>query len=334
MSKHTPRIGLFTGDPTGIGPEIMAKAVARRKALSNHLIIGIGDDRVFRRGLKIAKLALKYPVYDDIEHVEVSTRNFVFLDLKNIDPNALTPGHVSPAAGKAVGDSLKRMVELALRNTIDAIVYAPINKEALYRGGHRFKGEIAFFAQLMGVTEGFGEMNVLGDLWISRVTSHISLADVSKHITRKKVLEAIKLAASTLKRAGIEDAKIGVSALNPHGGEGGLFGREEKERITPAVEEAKRSGINVVGPYPADTIFLRVSQERLNAVVSMYHDQGQIAMKLLGFSTGVTVNAGFPVVITTPSHGTAFDIAGKGVANPHALEEAILLAAKMTAWPP
>jgi 4-hydroxythreonine-4-phosphate dehydrogenase len=333
MTKQAPRIGLFTGDPTGIGPEIMAKAVAQRKALSNQLIIGIGDDRVFRLGLKTAKLTLKYPVYEDVEKLKLSRGNFVFYDLKNMDPNAVTLGQVSPVAGKAVGDSLKVMVELALRNTLDAIVYAPINKEALYRGGYRFKGEIAFFAQLMGVTEGFGEMNVLGALWTSRVTSHISLADVSKHITRRRVLGAIQLAASTLKRAGIEDAKIGVAALNPHGGEGGLFGWEEVERIIPAVQDAKRSGINVVGPYPADTIFLRVSQERLNAVVTMYHDQGQIAMKLLGFGKGVTVNAGFPIVITTPSHGTAFDIVGKGVANPHALEEAVLLAAKMASWP-
>lgn len=332
MSKDKPRIGLFTGDPTGIGPEIMAKVVVQRKALSNCFIIGIGDDRVFRLGQKTAKIALKYPVFDDVDKVDFSRGNFVFVDLKNSDLKALTLGQVSPASGKAVGDSLKLMVELALRNKIDAVVYAPINKEALYRGGHRFKGEIAFFAHLMGVKEGFGEMNMLGELWTSRVTSHISIADVSKNITRKKVLEAIKLAASTLKRAGIEDAKIGVSALNPHGGEGGLFGREEKESIAPAVKEANKIGINVVGPYPADTIFLRVSHERLNAIVSMYHDQGQIAMKLMGFGKGVTVNAGFPIVITTPAHGTAFDIVGKGVANPNALKEAVLLAATMASW--
>jgi len=135
-----------------------------------------------------------------------------------------------------------------------------------------------------------------------------------------------------LKRAHIEHPKIGVSALNPHSGEGGLFGREEQETIVPAVQEAKRLGINVVGPYSADTIFLRISKEKLQAVVSMYHDQGQIAMKLMGFSEGVTVNAGLPVVITTPSHGTAFDIVGRGIANPNALKEAVLLAAKMASW--
>jgi 4-hydroxythreonine-4-phosphate dehydrogenase len=224
------------------------------------------------------------------------------------------------------------MVQLALSKKIDAVVYAPLNKEALYRGGYPFKGEIGFFAHLLEVKDGFGEMNVLGELWTSRVTSHIGISDVSKNITQKKVLDAITLAHSTLKRAHIEHPKIAVSALNPHGGEGGLFGREEQEAVAPAVQDAKNLGINVVGPYSADTIFLRVSKEKLNAIVTMYHDQGQIAMKLMGFSEGVTVNAGLPIVITTPSHGTAFDIVGKGVANPNALKEAVLLAAKMASW--
>jgi len=332
MSKNKPRIGLFIGDVTGIGPEITVKVVAQRKALSNCFIIGVGDHRVFQLGQRIAQLALEYPVYDDIDEVDSSKRNFGFLDLKNLDPNELTLGQISPVSGKAVGDSLKLMVQLALSKKIDAVVYAPLNKEALYRGGYPFKGEIGFFAHLLEVKDGFGEMNVLGELWTSRVTSHIGISDVSKNITQKKVLDAITLAHSTLKRAHIEHPKIAVSALNPHGGEGGLFGREEQEAVAPAVQDAKNLGINVVGPYSADTIFLRVSKEKLNAIVTMYHDQGQIAMKLMGFSEGVTVNAGLPIVITTPSHGTAFDIVGKGVANPNALKEAVLLAAKMASW--
>ncbi|MEE8323604.1 MAG: 4-hydroxythreonine-4-phosphate dehydrogenase PdxA [Candidatus Bathyarchaeia archaeon] len=332
MSINKPRIGLFIGDATGIGPEIMVKVIAQRKVLSNCFIIGIGDHRVFSKGQRIAQIELEYPVYDDIDEVDSSKGNFVFLDLKNLDPKKLILGQISPISGKIVGDSLKLMVQLALSKRIDAVVYAPLNKEALYRGGYPFKGEIGFFAHLMKVKDGYGEMNVLGELWTSRVTSHISIADVSKNITQKKVLAAITQADSTLKRAHIEYPKIGVSALNPHGGEGGLFGREEQKTIVPAVQEAKRLGINVVGPYSADTIFLRISTEKLNAIVTMYHDQGQIAMKLMGFSEGVTVNAGLPIIITTPSHGTAFDIAGKGVANPNALKEAILLATKMASW--
>jgi 4-hydroxythreonine-4-phosphate dehydrogenase len=332
MSNNKPRIGLFIGDVTGIGPEVAVKVVAQRKALSNCFIIGVGDHRSFQLAQKIAQIPLEYPVYNDIDEVDSSKGQFAFLDLKNIDPNEIALGQVSPISGKAVGDSLEQMIYLVLSKKIDAMVYAPLNKEALYRGGYPFKGEINFFAHLLGVKNGFGEMNVLGELWTSRVTSHISIADVSKNITRKKVLDAITLADSTLKRAHIEHPKIGVSALNPHSGEGGLFGREEQETIVPAMQEAKRLGINVVGPYSADTIFLRISKEKLQAVVSMYHDQGQIAMKLMGFSEGVTVNAGLPVVITTPSHGTAFDIVGRGIANPNALKEAVLLAAKMASW--
>lgn len=332
MSINKPRIGLFIGDATGIGPEVMVKVVAQRKALSKCFIIGIGDHRVFQLGQRIAQIELEYPVYNDIDEVDSSKGNFVFLDLKNLDPKELTLGQISSISGKVVGDSLKLMIQLALSKRIDAVVYAPLNKEALYKGGYPFKGEISFFAHLLEVKDGFGEMNVLGELWTSRVTSHISISDVSKNITRKKVLAAITLADSTLKRAHIEHPKIGVSTLNPHGGEGGLFGREEQETIVPAMQDAKNLGINVVGPYSADTIFLRISKEKLNAVVTMYHDQGQIAMKLMGFSEGVTVNAGLPVVITTPSHGTAFDIAGRGVANPNALKEAVLLAAKMASW--
>jgi len=332
MSNHKPRIGLFVGDVTGIGPEITVKVVAQRKALSNCFIIGVGDHRVFQLGQRIAQVALDYPIYDDIDEVDSSTGNFGFLDLKNLDPNELTLGQISPVSGKAVGDSLKLMIQFALSKKIDAVVYAPLNKEALYRGGYPFKGEIGLFAHLLEVQDSFSEMNVLGDLWTSRVTSHISISDVSKNITRKKVVDAITLTHSTLKRAHIEHPKIAVSALNPHGGEGGLFGREEQEAIVPAVRDAKNLGINVVGPYSADTIFLRFSREKLNAIVTMYHDQGQIAMKLMGFTEGVTVNAGLPIVITTPSHGTAFDIVGKGVANPNALKEAVLLAAKMASW--
>lgn len=164
MSNNKPRIGLFIGDVTGIGPEITAKVVAQRKALSNCFIIGVGDHRVFQLGQRIAQLALEYPVYDDVDDVDFSKGNFAFLDLKNLDPNKITLGQISPASGKVVGDSLKLMVQLALSKKIDAVVYAPINKEALYRGGYQFKGEIGFFAYLLGVKDGFGEMNVLDDL--------------------------------------------------------------------------------------------------------------------------------------------------------------------------
>ena len=177
-------------------------------------------------------------------------------------------------------------------------------------------------------------MNVLGELWTARVTSHIALAQVAALLTGERVLKAIRLADRTLHRAGYAAPRIAVAALNPHGGEGGLFGREELDIIGPAVAAAQAEGIGAEGPYPADTIFLRARRGAVDAIVCMYHDQGQIAMKLLGFDRGVTVCAGLPVVLATPAHGTAFDIAGQGVANPGALGEAIRVAARLAAGEP
>lgn len=329
MTSNPPRIGLFIGDATGIGPEITAKVVAQRSTLPPCTLLGVGDHRVFQDGQRLARIALEYPVYEDLADVDATQESFAFLDLKNLDPHDAPLGHVSSLSGKAVGEALTQMIHWAQSERLDAVVYAPLNKEALYRGGYPYKGEIGLFAHLLGVNDGFSEMNVMGDLWTSRVTSHVSLAEVSGLITRPRVLAAITLADATLRRAHLAHPKIGVSAFNPHGGEGGLFGCEEQAIIGPAVQDAMALGINVVGPYAADTIFLRVGKEQLNAIVSMYHDQGQIAMKLLGFDRGVTVNAGLPLIITTPSHGTAFDIVGQGIANPNALKEAVTLATKM-----
>jgi 4-hydroxythreonine-4-phosphate dehydrogenase len=250
--------------------------------------------------------------------------------MQNYDPTDMNLGQVDPTAGQSVGATLTEVIHLTDQHHLDAVVYAPLNKEALYRGGYQFKGEIHFFAHLLQVTKGFGEMNMLDDLWTARVTSHVSIAEVSQNITIPNIIHTLQLASATLQQARIHSPRIGVAALNPHVGEGGLFGREEIEIIAPAIQAAQRQGIHALGPYAADTIFLRTKPLKLDAIVSMYHDQGQIALKLLGFDRGVTVNAGLPVTIVTPAHGTAFDIVGKGIANPSALRNAILLAAQMS----
>jgi 4-hydroxythreonine-4-phosphate dehydrogenase len=187
-----PRIGLFIGDPTGIGPEITAKVLTNREIYTKCYPLVIGDDRAFRVGQKIAQTDLKYSPRKDIHEVSISSLDFTFFDLENLDPNKIILGKMSSLSGKAVGDTIKSSIDLATKGIIDAFVYAPINKEALYRGGCPFKAEIDFFAHLLGLTTGFGEMNVLEDLWTSRVTSHISLGEVTKHITRDMVLQAIK----------------------------------------------------------------------------------------------------------------------------------------------
>jgi 4-hydroxythreonine-4-phosphate dehydrogenase len=331
---NQPKIGLFIGDPTGIGPEVTAKALSDEAILGGSRFLVIGDDRAFKQGQKIAGVSLDYAVYEDARKVDLPRDGVSLLDLKNMNPETYRLGQLSPEMGRAVGESTMVSLNLAKEGRIDAFVYAPINKEALNKGGYHFDSELSFIAHALGLSEGYGELTALDDLWTSRVTSHIGIREVAGRITRDSVLKAIVLVHSTLRKAKAEKPRIGVSALNPHGGEGGLFGPEEAESIAPAVQDARGMGIDAVGPYPADTIFLRRERERLDAIVSMYHDQGQIATKLLGFNRSVTVSGGLPFPITTPSHGTAFDIAGKGLASPDTLKEAIKLASRMSRWRP
>ncbi len=329
LTVRAPRIGLFIGDPTGIGPEISAKVLGQRDILSQCRIRAFGDCRVFQQGQHIAQTHISCPIDSTLANIDEAER-LVFIDMQNYDPTGIRIGKVNSVAGQSVGATLEKIIHLAVHRHLDAVVYAPLNKEALYRGGYQFKGEIHFFAQLLQVTEGFGEMNMMDNLWTTRVTSHISIAEVGQHITIPNVIHAIQLASTTLQIAHTQSPRIGVAALNPHAGEGGLFGREEIDVITPAIHAAQQQGIQALGPYAADTIFLRAKTLRLDAIVSMYHDQGQIALKLMGFDRGVTVCAGLPIIIITPAHGTAHDIAGKGIADPSALRNAILLAARMS----
>jgi len=327
-----PKVGVFIGDPTGIGPEVTIKALSDEEVFGGFSILLIGDERPLKQGQRIAGLHIEYDVVDELEEVVLSRDGLLLLDLKNMDTKDYSMGQLNSKMGKAVGEAMTVALKLAMEGKIDAFVYAPINKEALNKGGYHFDSELSFFAHVLELNEGYGELTALNDLWTSRVTSHIGIGEIVKHITRKNVLEAIVLAYYTLKKAKFENPKIGVSSLNPHGGEGGLFGPEESKYISPAIEDAREMGINAVGPYPADTIFLRREKEQLDAIVSMYHDQGQIATKLLGFNKSVTISGGLPFPITTPSHGTAFDIAGKGIADPSTMKEAIKLALKMCEW--
>jgi 4-hydroxythreonine-4-phosphate dehydrogenase len=223
------------------------------------------------------------------------------------------------------------MIDLALAGRIDAICFAPLNKAALHAGGWRFNDEHQMFAQLTKHEGFFSEMNVLDNLWMSRVTSHVALRTALDQITAERIEQAIVLADRTMRGAGLSDPRIAVAALNPHGGENGLFGREEIDIIAPTVERAAARGIRCSGPFPSDTVFLKAFAGEYDGVLSMYHDQGQIATKLKGFNRGVTVTAGLKTVFTTPAHGTAFDIVGKGCASTGALEYAVRLAARLAA---
>jgi 4-hydroxy-L-threonine phosphate dehydrogenase PdxA len=228
-----------------------------------------------------------------------------------------------------VGEARKTEVALPRGGEVDAITFAPLNKKALYDGGWRFPDEHQLFANLLGHIGPFSEMNVLDDWWMGRVTSHLSLRQAIEGVTPERIRFALRLVDTTLRRAGIEHPRIAVAALNPHAGEGGLFGTEEIDIIRPVVQEMAAEGIACAGPFPADTVYLKAFAGDYDSVLAMYHDQGQIATKLRGFNRGVTVTAGLDTVFTTPAHGTAYDIVGRGVANIGAFERAVSLAARL-----
>ncbi len=326
-----PRVGLLLGDPTGIGPELVAKLLAGYDVHAHADLVVIGDHRVFEMGEKIAGVSLSPRIIHRFDDVRFGGGMLQFLDFPGVSPDDFTVGQLSAKAGRSVLDVLAFTLDLARDRKIDAIVFAPFNKQAMHLGGSPFPDELHFMADRLLWTGHVSEINVLDNLWTSRVTSHIGLRQVSTLITKNAVHDAIVLIDGALRISGVKEPRLLVAALNPHGGEGGLFGREEIDAIGPAVEQARSEGIDAEGPFPADTIFLRAKAGACDAVVSMYHDQGQIAMKLMGFERGVTVQGGLPIPITTPAHGTAFDIAGQGKANPQALWQALKIACRMGA---
>lgn len=319
------------GDMTGIGPEICARLLATNQALRDHHIVVIGDARVLELGCRDAGVALTWNVYKDISAIDWSRPELPLLDLANTDPATITRGEVSADSGRVTGDTLKFMINLARAGQLDAICFAPLNKAALHRGGWKYPDEHQMFASLLQHEGFFGEMNVIEQFSTFRVTSHVALREAVNMISPQRIRAAIQLAHTSLSATGIPHPRIAVAALNPHGGENGLFGDEEIRIIKPTVDAARATGVNCIGPVPSDVIFLKAMKGEYDGVVMMYHDQGQIATKLLGFNKGVTVTAGLKVVFATPAHGTAFDIVGQGKADTGALERALLLAARLAA---
>lgn len=324
-----PIMGLLYGEATGIGSELVAKALQEAEVRQSATWVLIGDERIFKLGSEIARFPLDYKKVESIEEVSQEQDTLWLIDTQSVDPESIELGKLSAESGKATGETLTFATRLAQDKKLDGVVYAPLNKDGLYQGGFKFEDDIHLLASLFGYESGFGEVNVMENLWVTRATSHIPLKDVAKHITKDRVLEVIRFAKGILDKAGFENPRVAVAALNPHAGDGGLIGREEIEEILPAIQAAKEEGMNVEGPYPADTIFLRMKNNPFDCLLAMYHDQAQTGMKLMGFNKGVTVSGGLPVVLTTPAHGTAFDIAGKGMANPGAMIHAMNLAVRM-----
>ena len=326
-----PVLGLMLGDVTGIGPEISVKLLASGMPHSVARVVVIGDARVFESGCRDAGIRLAFKTFDNIDAIEFNGDAIPLIDLANVDPAKYPRGVSSDESGRLCGDTLKHMIELADAGKIDGICFAPLNKGAMNRGGWKYPDEHQMFAALTRHQGFFGEMNVIKEFSTFRVTSHIALKEAVNLITPERITAAIRLANQSLRAAGIAQPRIGVAALNPHCGENGLFGDEEITIIRPTVDTVRASGVNCTGPISSDVIFLKALKSEFDGVVMMYHDQGQIATKLLGFNKGVTVTAGLKTVFTTPAHGTAYDIVGKGVADTGALEQALRIAARMAA---
>jgi 4-hydroxy-L-threonine phosphate dehydrogenase PdxA len=331
MTAPDPRpvLGLMLGDLTGIGPEIAVKLLASGKLKDVARIVVVGDARVFELGCRDAGMQPAWRTYASVPAVEWSRDTIPVVDLRNIDPATLPRRENSPESGRLTGETLQHMTQLAQTGHIEGITFAPLSKAALHQGGWKYLDEHQMFAAWNRHEGFFGEMNVIEQFSTFRVTSHVALRKALEMITPERIAAAVRLADRSLREAGHARPRIGVAALNPHCGEGGLFGDEEIRLIAPTVRLLAEEGLAVSGPISSDAIFLKALKGEYEGVVMMYHDQGQIATKLLGFNKGVTVTAGLRTVYTTPAHGTAFDITGQGKADTGALEQALRIAARM-----
>lgn len=326
-------IAMVLGDPAGIGPELIARLLAEPAVRSQANVILIADEAEMLRGMRIAGLEFPYRRVESLEQLAFVDDTPLFYDFRGDTVGEFPRSEASVIGGRYSLDTLEKALRLTESGVTDAVLFGPLNKTSLHMAGMAHSDELHWFAELLGYDGPFCEFNVLDNLWTSRVTSHVALAEVPGLLSETRVMEAIKLIDTALKRNGLEKPRIGVCGLNPHNGDNGSFGREELDIIGPAVRSAQALGIAAEGPYPGDTIFLKVQGDAsaFDAVVTMYHDQGQIAIKLMGFSRGVTVQGGLPIPITTPAHGTAFDIAGQGKANVGAIRQAFEIACRMGA---
>lgn len=331
-----PVVCVLLGDASGVGSEIVVKAFSEGTTLLDEArVVLLGDERVLARAEQVVGKKLDYALVQP-EEIRGSEKDLVMVNTGNIDPADAPYGKVSPKAGAAVAADIKTACSFYMKGYIDGICFAPFNKEAIRRAGNEVASELELFrancAELNLPLDGdFGELNVVDGLWTTRVTSHIPLTQLGEYLNFDGIMSMIRLADKSCRAAGIENPRIAVAALNPHCGEGGLCGDEEQTMIKPAMEKAKEEGYNVVGMYSPDTIFVHAFQGEADVVVTMYHDQGQIALKLKEFSHAVTVLAGFPMPVGTPAHGTAHDIAGTGKVSESAFVTAFGIVARQSA---
>ena len=322
-----PKLAIVPGDPSGIGPELIAKLLVENDVRNAADILLVGDAHIWQRGAEQAgvDLELKTIAEGDIDGFS----GIAHLDLQTIKPSDVRVAEVTVAGGTTSLRCLDKALDFAQAGLVDGVMFAPFNKAAMTSAGLNAEDEHRYMARYLGFTGYHSEINVLDDLMTTRVTSHIGLKDVASNIDGPGIERAIELAHATLARSGKSRPHVAVAALNPHAGDNGKFGHEEIDVIEPVVKACQDRQMNVTGPWPSDTVFLKAKRGEVDAVVTMYHDQGQIAIKLMGFERGVTVAGGLPIPIATPAHGTAFDIAGQGIANVGATRQAFDLLVRM-----
>jgi 4-hydroxy-L-threonine phosphate dehydrogenase PdxA len=311
MSLEKKNIAVLLGDPSGIGPELISKLLSQNELNESNIVI-IGEKNILENGHKISGNSVKLKYVEKFEDINFEIGNKFFLDITKGNNKDYNLSECSAASGKTVLDALDLALDLSKEKKIHAINFAPFNKTSLKLGGCKFEDELHHMANRLEVKNFFCEFNVVDNFWTARVTSHIPLKDVPGKIKKDKIIEPIILINDAMKLNGIKKPRVAVQALNPHA----EFGTEEKEEIIPAIEEVKKLGINAEGPLPCDTSFITAFKNKNHdCIVGMYHDALQSGLKSFGFDRGVTVQGGLPVPITTPAHGTAFDIAGKNKAN-------------------
>ncbi|WP_134726272.1 PdxA family dehydrogenase [Paracoccus luteus] len=316
------RIALALGDAGGIGPELAARLLSHPEMADQDIVV-IGSAAVLAMGARHAGVALDLPSVD--ADAAALPAGHVLFDLANCDPDAAPMGQSSATAGRASLQNFATALRLGAAGLADAVMFTPFNKHSMRLARADYVDEIGFIDAVLASDRSGREFNVLDEVWNARVTSHIPLRAVADALTADRIVDSIALTAQVMGAAGTPDPRIGVAALNPHAGDGRNFGDEDDDVIAPAVERSRGAGHRVTGPVPADTVFVRALRGEFDAVLTMYHDQGQIAMKLLGFDRGVTLIAGYDFPVVTPAHGTAFDIAGQGRADPGATLQAARL---------
>ena len=330
MGHHKPVVAHAIGCPAGLAPELTARMLADPEVTGSSRIVVIGDARVLAKGARTAKVKLDIATIGAGDALPAGDAP-VLIDLKHLDPETIPVGALSRPSGDFAMANFRKALDLCRDGVADAVTFSPFNKASMRLSHPAYEDEVVFMTEFLDFRGVAQEFNILPKLWNARVTSHVPISGVAPLITRDNVLRGLKLTDDAMRAAGFATPRIAVAGLNPHAGDGGNFGREEIDQIEPAVAAGKAAGIACQGPFPSDTVFVRANKGEFDAVLTMYHDQGQIAMKLLGFEMGVTVLGGFPFPVATAAHGSAYDIAGKGIAHPGAMKNAMLIAARMGA---